>query len=251
MESPGREQRSGALLGFDGQASSSPIRSSRPHSTAYVRLGAALLAGALIGFEEGRPGFELTRLSVLAMLMLVPVYQATWLGIPVDQNFSANPSRVIQGIMTGIGFLGAGVIFKQGFFNVAGLTTAASLWFTAALGIIYGLGFYYPAVLATFAVLFTLATLRWLEWRVMRQCFARLTLCFAKGHIMSQDELERILAELGFTIHQVDYRQTGSGAMFEYKMVVSTFALKNFKALAGTLAGLPNVLDFHVSPTAE
>jgi len=89
MESPGREQRSGALLGFDGQASSSPIRSSRPHSTAYVRLGAALLAGALIGFEEGRPGFELTRLSVLAMLMLVPVYQATWLGIPVDQNFSA------------------------------------------------------------------------------------------------------------------------------------------------------------------
>ena len=185
------------------------------------------------------------------MLMLVPVYQATWLGIPVDQNFSANPSRVIQGIITGIGFLGAGVIFKQGFFNVAGLTTAVSLWFTAALGIIFGLGFYYPAVLATFAALFTLATLRWLEWRVMRQCFARLTLCFAKGHIMSQDELERILAELGFTIHQVDYRQTGSGAMFEYKMVVSTFALKNFKALAGTLAGLPNVLDFHVSPTAE
>jgi putative Mg2+ transporter-C (MgtC) family protein len=70
-----------------------------------------------------------------------------------------------------------------------------------ALGIIFGLGFYYPAVLATFAALFTLATLRWLEWRVMRQCFARLTLCFAKGHIMSQDELERILAELGFTIH--------------------------------------------------
>lgn len=116
---------------------------------------------------------------------------------------------MIQGILTGIGFLGAGVIFKQGFFNVAGLTTAASLWFTAALGIIFGLGFYYPAVLATFAALFTLATLRWLEWRVMRQCFARLTLCFAKGHIMSQDELERILAELGFTIHQVDYRQTG------------------------------------------
>jgi len=111
--------------------------------------------------------------------------------------------------MTGIGFLGAGVIFEQGFFNVAGLTTAASLWFTAALGIIFGLGFYYPAVLATFAALFTLATLRWLEWRVMRQCLARLTLCFAKGHIMSQDELDRILAELGFTIHQVDYRQTG------------------------------------------
>jgi putative Mg2+ transporter-C (MgtC) family protein len=76
-----------------------------------VRLGAALLAGGLIGFERsfhGRPaGFRTHALVCLgaAMLMLVPVYQATWLGIPVDQNFSANPSRVIQAIMTGIGFL--------------------------------------------------------------------------------------------------------------------------------------------------
>lgn len=185
------------------------------------------------------------------MLMLVPVYQATWLGIPVDQNFSAKSEsrdprhhdrhrlpwsrRDFQ----------AGILQRRRTHHGCFAVVHGGAW------IIYGLGFYYPAVLATFAVLFTLATLRWLEWRVMRQCFARLTLCFAKGHIMSQDELERILAELGFTIHQVDYRQTGSGAMFEYKMVVSTFALKNFKALAGTLAGLPNVLDFHVSPTAE
>ena len=133
---------------------------------------------------------------------------------------------MIQGIITGIGFLGAGVIFKQGFFNVAGLTTAASLMVHGGAWDHLRTGILHPAVLATFAALFTLATLRWLEWRVMRQCFARLTLCFAKGHIMSQDELERILAELGFTIHQVDYRQTGSGAMFEYKMVVSTFAPK-------------------------
>ena len=185
------------------------------------------------------------------MLMLVPVYQATWLGIPVDQNFSAKSESRDPRHHDRHRLPWSRRDFQAGILQVAGLITAASLWFTAALGIIYGLGFYYPAVLATFAVLFTLATLRWLEWRVMRQCFARLTLCFAKGHIMSQDELERILAELGFTIHQVDYRQTGSGAMFEYKMVVSTFALKNFKALAGTLAGLPNVLDFHVSPTAE
>jgi putative Mg2+ transporter-C (MgtC) family protein len=134
--------------------------------------------------------------------------------------------------MTGIGFLGAGVIFQAGILQCRRTHHGCFAEFTAALGIIYGLGFYYPAVLGTLAALFTLATLRWLEWRVTRQCFARLTLCFAKGHIMSQDELERILAALGFAIHQVDYRQTGSGAMFEYKMVVSTFALKNFTALA-------------------
>jgi putative Mg2+ transporter-C (MgtC) family protein len=222
-----------------------------------IRLGAALIAGGLIGFERsfhGRPaGFRTHALVCLgsAMLMLVPAYQASWLGIPADQNFSANPSRVVQGIMTGIGFLGAGVIFKQGFFNVSGLTTAASLWFTAALGVIYGLGFYYPAVLATAAALFTLATLRWVEWRVPRQSFARLTLCFTKGHVMDEGEVERMLANIGFEVHQVDYRQTAEGAAFEYKMVISTFSPSNIKALADTLTGLPNILEFHVSPTAE
>ncbi|HEX2379674.1 MAG TPA: MgtC/SapB family protein [Methyloceanibacter sp.] len=65
-----------------------------------IRLGAALAAGGLIGFERsfhGRPaGFRTHALVCLgsAMLMLVPVYQASWLSIPVDQNFSANPSRM-------------------------------------------------------------------------------------------------------------------------------------------------------------
>jgi putative Mg2+ transporter-C (MgtC) family protein len=156
-----------------------------------------------------------------------------------------------QGIMTGIGFLGAGVIFKQGFFSVAGLTTAASLWFTAALGIIYGLGFYYPAVLGTLAALFTLATLRWLEWRVTRQCFARLTLCFAKGSHHEPGQAGADFGRAGLCHSSGRLPANREWAMFEYKMVVSTFALKNFTALAGTLAGLPNVLEFHVSPTAE
>jgi putative Mg2+ transporter-C (MgtC) family protein len=217
-----------------------------------LRLGAALAAGGLIGFErsfQGPPaGFRTHALVCLgaAMLMLVPVYQASWLGIAANNDFSTNPSRMAQGIMTGIGFLGAGVVFKQG-----GLTIAASLWFTAALGIVYGVGFLYPTLLATLAVLLTLAALRWFEWRVPRQSFARLTLCFAKGHIMSEQELEQLLRSGGFTIHQVDYRQTESGAAFEYKMVVSTFGLNNIKTLAGTLADLPNILEFHVSPTAD
>jgi putative Mg2+ transporter-C (MgtC) family protein len=222
-----------------------------------LRLGAALAAGGLIGIERsfhGRPaGFRTHALVCLgsALLMLIPTYQASWLGFAVDNNFSTNPSRMAQGIMTGIGFLGAGVIFKQGFFTVRGLTTAASLWFTAALGILYGVGFFYPAVLATLVALLTLAALRWLEWRVPRQSFARLTLCFAKGHVMEEDELERTLAKVGFTVHQVDYRQIESGAVFEYKMVVSTFDFSKIKALANRLRTMPDILEFHVSPTAE
>lgn len=222
-----------------------------------LRLGAAFLSGGLIGAERsfhGRPAGSRTHALVClgaALLMLVPVYQASWLGFAVDNNFSTNPSRMAQGIMTGIGFLGAGVIFKQGFFTVRGLTTAASMWFTAALGILYGVGFYYPAILATLAALATLALLRFIEWRVPRQSFARLSLTFAKSHVMREDKLRQVLTELGFIVHQADYRLTDAGAAFEYKFVVSTFGEANMRKLADKLSATPDILGFHLSPTAD
>ena len=79
-----------------------------------IRLASALAAGSLLGFERsfhGRPAGIRTHALVClasALLMLVPAYQATWLGIPPDASSSTNPSRMAQGIMTGIGFLGAG-----------------------------------------------------------------------------------------------------------------------------------------------
>ena len=125
--------------------------------------------------------------------MLVPAYQATWLGIPLDPSSSTNPSRMAQGIMTGIGFLGAGVIFQQGSFTVRGLTTAASVWLTAALGILFGIGFLYAAVIGTLAALGVLVALRWLEWQLPRQLFARLLLRFDKDKAMSEEDVRQLL----------------------------------------------------------
>ena len=113
-----------------------------------IRLGAALTAGSLIGLERsihGRPaGFRTHALVCLAsaLLMLVTAYQWEWLGVTAanEESFRTDPTRMAQGIMTGIGFLGAGVIFKEGL-TVRGLTTAASIWITSALGILYGVGF--------------------------------------------------------------------------------------------------------------
>ena len=107
------------------------------------RLAGALVIGAMIGFERtfhGRPaGFRTHALVCLAsLLMLVTVYQLHWMTeVPLD-TIRADPTRMAQGIMTGIGFLGAGVIFKEGL-TVRGLTTAASIWITAAIGILVGI----------------------------------------------------------------------------------------------------------------
>jgi uncharacterized membrane protein YhiD involved in acid resistance len=93
------------------------------------RVAGALVIGALIGFERtfhGRPaGFRTHSLVCIAsaILMIVTVYQNQWMTLLDHDAIRTDPTRMAQGIMTGIGFLGAGVIFKEGLI-VRGLTTA-------------------------------------------------------------------------------------------------------------------------------
>ena len=132
--------------------------------SAYVqiatRLLAALLAGGMIGLERShrgrQAGFREHTLVCVAtcQLMLIGVYD--WHGgAIVAQAYDVSASRVIQGIMSGIGFLGAGGIIKEGF-SVRGLTTAASIWMTASIGVLIGVGFYFPALITTLLTLSTL-----------------------------------------------------------------------------------------------
>ncbi|HEX5477309.1 MAG TPA: MgtC/SapB family protein, partial [Burkholderiales bacterium] len=140
-----------------------------------ARLLAALSAGALIGYERsfhGRPaGFRTHALVCTAssLLMLVTVYEAHWMTSTLGR-VQLDPTRMAQGIMTGIGFLGAGVIVKEGL-SVRGLTTAASIWITAAIGVLAGIGFYFPLVLAVVLTLGVLSAFRWIESRMPTQAY--------------------------------------------------------------------------------
>src|SRR5215216_6105593 len=119
-----------------------------------LRLVASLIIGGFIGLERsyhGRPaGFRTHALVCLStsLLMLLTVYETRWFPAVSQGRIALDPTRMAQGIMTGIGFLGAGTIMTQGL-SVRGLTTAASIWITAAIGILIGIGFWYPALLAT------------------------------------------------------------------------------------------------------
>src|SRR5215211_778012 len=142
-----------------------------------TRIAVALLIGGMIGFERtfhGRPaGFRTHSLVSVAsaLLMLVTVYQSDWMTATPLEAIRTDPTRMAQGIMTGIGFLGAGVIFKEGL-TVRGLTTAASIWMTAAIGILVGVGFYFPAILATGLTLGTLSLFRWIEAKIPTERYA-------------------------------------------------------------------------------
>lgn len=219
-------------------------------------LFSAVLAGGAIGLERsfhGRPaGFRTHTLVCVAssLLMLVTLYQWQWLpGIPMD-TIRTDPTRMAQGIMTGIGFLGAGVIFKEGL-SVRGLTTAASIWMTAAIGILLGVGFYLPAFVATLITLGTLSTFRWIEHRMPSQSYAHHQLCFDRADALSEDAVRSLLGAYGFSVANMSYRITGGGDRFEYRMVIRTADRNNTARLAHALRELPAVREFKLSPTGD
>src|SRR6187551_3174813 len=155
------------------------------------RVAGALLIGAMIGFERtfhGRPaGFRTHSLVCIAsaILMIVTVYQSQWMTMLEHDAIRTDPTRMAQGIMTGIGFLGAGVIFKEGL-TVRGLTTAASIWVTAAIGILVGIGFYLPAIIGTVATLIVLGVFRALEHSFPAEFYAHHTIRFERDSVIPE-----------------------------------------------------------------
>src|ERR1041384_5907105 len=162
------------------------------------RVIGALVIGALIGFERtfhGRPaGFRTHSLVCIAsaILMIVTVYQNQWMTAVDHEPIRINPTRMAQGIMTGIGFLGAGVLFKEGL-TVRGLTTAASIWVTAAIGILVGIGFWFAAVVGAVATLTVLALFRWIEARLPSEFYAHHTLRFVRDRVMAETDVRQMI----------------------------------------------------------
>jgi putative Mg2+ transporter-C (MgtC) family protein len=132
--------------------------------TTFLRILLALLLGGLIGWEREsheRPAGFRTHILVIVgstLLMIISINMAaSYPGSNVD------PGRIAAQVVSGIGFLGAGTIIREGL-TVKGLTTAASLWATAAIGLACGGGYYYSAIITTVIVFVTLFFLSRIEF---------------------------------------------------------------------------------------
>jgi putative Mg2+ transporter-C (MgtC) family protein len=132
-----------------------------------VRCGAAALCGAIIGIErelKGKPaGFRTNILICLGSAMYMAV--GLLLSNEAGEN-SSDPARIAAQVVTGIGFLGAGCIIQERG-RVTGLTSAATIWVVAAIGIVSGAGFPILAGVASVMVLITLAALGVVEKRFL------------------------------------------------------------------------------------
>src|ERR1019366_9802873 len=118
----------------------------------FFNLLGALLLGLFVGYERSFHGraagmrtYGLVCMASAALTVFAG-YPGMWYGGHASTDMSVDPTRVVQGIVTGIGFLGAGVIVKEGF-SIHGLNTAASIWASSAIGVLVGVGFYLAAIL--------------------------------------------------------------------------------------------------------
>ena len=221
-----------------------------------LRLVASLVVGGLIGLERsyhGRPaGFRTHSLVCLStsLLMLVTVYETRWFPNVTQGRISLDPTRMAQGIMTGIGFLGAGTIIRDGL-SVRGLTTAASIWITAAIGILVGIGFYFPALMSTILTLGTLSVFRWIENQIPSQFYAQFVVRFARDKAMPEEEMRQLLTNYGFTVANLNYRLDVEADFFEYQMVIRTNRGDNATKLTQALNKIESVKAYRVSPTGD
>jgi putative Mg2+ transporter-C (MgtC) family protein len=129
-----------------------------------------------------------------------------------------------------------------------GLTTAASIWTTAAIGIVIGMGLYYAALIAEIMVLGTLSLFGWIESKVPAHQYARLTIRLPREANISESELRRVVSDYNVTSTNPSYHlQDG---ILNYEMTVRTKDAANFSKLAETL-GQMDPLEFSLAHTGS
>ena len=215
-----------------------------------ARAGAALLFGALIGLERSYHGraagvrtYALVSLGAALVVAAVDLLAAQ----PVQ---TADVSRVIQGIVTGIGFLGAGVIVKEGF-TVRGLTTAASIWVTAGVGVLVGMGNYLPAAAAALLTLVTLSVLRNVELRLPSQSYVHCHISFPRDGTIDEGRLRELIGKHGFNVTEMSYKLNAEAGIFQYRMVLWSADPLAAARLSTSFKALPSVAEFRLSPSRD
>lgn len=221
-----------------------------------IRLLAAVAAGGIIGLERsyhGRPAGLRTHALVCvssSLLMLLTVFQWSLLAeVPIN-TIRVDPTRMAQGIMTGIGFLGAGVIMKEKL-TIRGLTTAASIWMTAAIGIIVGMGFFTAAGTATLITLLVLSYLGWVERKLKSRRYATLMVRYKRSVGLPKDVLTALITQHDIKFYSPSYHLEEEGTVFQYNMTVNTQDTDNFHALAESLSNMEQIIEFSIMPTGD
>jgi len=220
----------------------------------YLKLIIAVLMGGLIGLDRayrGRAaGFRTHILVCLASCLLMVMTHHQWSTIPLGYHdmVRMDPARMAQGVMTGIGFLGAGAMMqdKQ---TIRGLTTAASIWITAAIGLVIGSGFYGAALIAALLTLVTLSIFNRLINLLPLRHYALLVVRFSRGQYWTETHIKRMLIEHNMDVSNFSFKLTEQ--MLSYQMTIRTSSLDQYSAVVAKFMASSEVEAFSLKPMGD
>jgi putative Mg2+ transporter-C (MgtC) family protein len=208
-------------------------------------MGTGVGLGAAIGYERertGRPAGLRTHLLVSlasATFMLVSTQFVYFQSYGKDDLVAVDTSRIAASVVTGVGFLGAGAILRTGI-GVQGLTTAASLWLVAAIGLAAGGGMYAVALAATLVSLFSLTILRRVEGKQWR-LFQRRVMILAQSDGVNRQGIAEELRRIGGTISDMDYERNLDKNESRFRFTVRLPNEQALDQMLIRLEGLPGV----------
>ena len=221
----------------------------------FFNILGALLLGLVVGYERsyhGRAaGMRTYGLVCMASAALTVIagYPDHWFGGYTGVLAGADPTRIIQGIVTGVGFLCAGVIMKEGF-NISGLTTSASIWAASAIGVLIGVGFYASAILlALLSAICMIGVSRIEQWLPARHAVA-ITLQFRPDFVPDETELRKLALERGYVIATGSISISYVEGAIEWRFVAVALDRKSgapIAELARELSQRRSVERFHLS----
>lgn len=193
-----------------------------------IPLMCSLVAGGLIGAERElnrKPAGIRTHTLLCfaaALMTILGLRMAEWVAyLPAGTQVVSDMSRMPHAILTGVGFLGAGVIFREGG-SVQGLTTAASLWLTAALGIVFGTGLLGLGLVGAAITVLVLVVLRVFQWFAPPSPVARLEVELTTAATLTVGALEELLARQGIRCGAVGYQMDQESGMRRYETLLSS-----------------------------
>jgi putative Mg2+ transporter-C (MgtC) family protein len=219
-------------------------------------LVAATIAGAMVGLEReyrGRPAGLRTHVLVSlasALLMLAATHQVHWMSDTPYDVIRIDPVRMAHGILTGIGFLCGGVIFRHGL-TVHGLTTAASLWVTSALGTLYGVGFYGLAIGGTIVTVLVLSGFRLLDERMPHISLIDVAVRYRRETASPEAEFRQLISDLGLKAAAISHRLLHKGEVIELGATLRGRSPHDAQALSTRLCADPRVFEFEVLPRKD
>ena len=214
----------------------------------------AVVAGGVIGLERewrGRAaGFRTHILVSLAsaLLMLAAMSQADWAfrALP-NENIVTDPTRMAHGVLTGIGFLCAGVIFRTGF-SIHGLTTAASLWITSAIGLLFGAGLYGLGVAGTAVTAVILIGLRLISKNLPVRTLVDVEVAWAREDLQAGDAVEAAIRQADSKPRHDRFELIADGRLQRRAWRLKAATEAQLKTLGEALRRTPGVVAYRLDP---